>query len=82
MVAHTTLLEISCHGSYVINLCMFDCEITCVPNYRTSLFKKKGSVRFFRMFSKLFSAIILGVRNFRVFQILEHLPYCQLQSNI
>ena len=27
------------------------------------------------MFSKLFSAIILGVSNFRVFEILEHLPY-------
>ena len=27
------------------------------------------------MFLKLFSAIILGVRNFRVFEILEHLPY-------
>ena len=27
------------------------------------------------MFQKLFSAIILGVRNFRVFEILEHLPY-------
>ena len=37
--------------------------------------KKKVSVRFFRMFLKLFSAIILGVRNFRVFEILEHLPY-------
>ena len=23
----------------------------------------------------MFSAIILGVRNFRVFEILEHLPY-------
>ena len=38
-------------------------------------FSKKVSVRFFRMFLKLFSVIILGVRNFRVFEILEHLPY-------
>ena len=27
---------------------------------------------------KLFSVIILGVRNFRVFEILEHLPYSKL----
>ena len=32
-------------------------------------------MRFFSIFEKLFSAIILGVRNFRVFEILEHLPY-------
>ena len=36
---------------------------------------RRVSVRFFRMFLKIFSAIILGVRNFRVFEILEHLPY-------
>ena len=53
----------------------FPPKITCVRNFRNSLFKKKVSVRFFRMFLKLFSAIILGVRNFRVFEILEHLPY-------
>ena len=29
------------------------------------------------MFWKIFSAIILGVRNFRVFEILEHLPYSE-----
>ena len=37
------------------------------------------------MFYKLFSAIILGVRNFRVFEILEHLPYlcyyCDVKSD-
>ena len=32
------------------------------------------------MFLKLFSAIILGVRNFRVFEILEHLPYMGLEA--
>ena len=30
---------------------------------------------FLGCFKKLFSVIILGVRNFRVFEILEHLPY-------
>ena len=34
-----------------------------------------GSVGLFRMFEKLFSAIILGVCNFRVFEIYEHLSY-------
>ena len=35
---------------------------------------------FFRMFWKIFSAIILGVRNFRVFEILEHLPYLRFSN--
>ena len=55
-------------------------KITCVRNFRNSLIPKKGSVRFFRMFKKIFSVIILGVRNFRVFEILEHLPYLILHN--
>ena len=34
------------------------------------------------MFWKIFSAIILGVRNFRVFEILEHLPYWYIQEKL
>ena len=34
------------------------------------------------MFWKLFSVIILGVRNFRVFEILEHLPYLTIDSGV
>ena len=51
----------------------FPPKITCVRNLEFHFFKK-GQCSIFRMFLKLFSAIILGVRNFRVFEILEHLP--------
>ena len=50
-------------------------EITCVRNVRNSLFRKRAVFDFLGCFKKLFSVIILGVRNFRVFEILEHLPY-------
>ena len=38
-------------------------------------FSEKGQFSIFRMFKKKILAIILGVRNFRMFKILEHLPY-------
>ena len=44
-----------------------------VRNFRNSLLKK-GQRSIFRLFYKLFSPIILCVRNFRVFEILLHLP--------
>ena len=47
----------------------FPPKVTCVRNFRNSLFKKRPVFDFLGC-----SAIILGVRNFRVFEILEHLP--------
>ena len=51
----------------------FPPKITCVRNFRNSLSQKRSVFDFLECF-KIISAIILGVRNFRVFEILEHLP--------
>ena len=50
-------------------------EASCVRNFRNSLFAKLLLFEILGHFQKLFWAKILGVRNFRVFEILGHLPY-------
>ena len=50
-------------------------EASCVRNFRNPLFAKLLLFEIFGHFLKLFWAKILGVRNFRVFEILGHLPY-------
>ena len=50
-------------------------EASCVRNFRNPLFAKLLLFEILGHFQKLFSAKILGVRNFRVFEILGHLPY-------
>ena len=49
-------------------------KLTCVRYFRNSPFQKRSVFDFLGCFENYFSAIILGVRNFRVFEILEHLP--------
>ena len=57
----------------------FPPKITCVRNFRNSFSRKMAVFDFLGCFKKYCSTIILGVRNFRVFVILEHLPYvCHL----
>ena len=48
---------------------------SCVQNFRNPLFAKLLLLEILGHFQKLFWAKILGVRNFRVFEILGHLPY-------
>ena len=50
-------------------------EASCVRNFRNPLFAKLLLFEILGHFQKLFGAKILGVRNFRVFEILGHLPY-------
>ena len=50
-------------------------EASCVRNFRNPLFAKLQLFEILGHFQKLFWAKILGVRNFRVFEILGHLPY-------
>ena len=50
-------------------------EASCVRNFRNPLFAKLLLFEILGHFQKLFWAKILGVRNFRVFEILGHLPY-------
>ena len=50
-------------------------EENCVQNFRNPLFAKLLLFEILGHFQKLFWAKILGVRNFRVFEILGHLPY-------
>ena len=50
-------------------------EESCVRNFRNPLFAKLLLFKILGHFQKLFWAKILGVRNFRVFEILGHLPY-------
>ena len=72
-------------GHKQINGHRFPSEITCV-RFLEIHFSEKGHVRFFRMFLKLFSAIILGVRNisvrnFRTFTVtLKIKKSCRLKS--
>ena len=47
---------------------------SCVRNFRNPLFAKLLLFEILVHFQKLFWAKILGVRNFRVFEILGHLP--------
>ena len=49
-------------------------EESCVRNFRNPLFAKLLLFEILGHFQKLFWAKILGVRNFRVFEILGHLP--------
>ena len=49
-------------------------EESCVRNFRNPLFAKLLLFEILGYFQKLFWAKILGVRNFRVFKILGHLP--------
>ena len=48
-------------------------EASCVRNFRNPLFAKLLLFEILGHFQKLFWAKILGVRNFRVFEILGHL---------
>ena len=48
---------------------------SCVRNFRNPIFAKRLLFEILGHFQKLFWAKILGVRNFRVFEILGHLPY-------
>ena len=50
-------------------------EASCVRNFRNPLFAKLLLFEILGHFRKLFCAKILGVRNFRVLEILGHLPY-------
>ena len=54
-------------------------EESCVWNFRNPLFAKSPLFEILGHFQKLFWTKILGVRNFRVFEILGHLPYFMLQ---
>ena len=49
-------------------------EESCVRNFRNPLFAKLLLFEILGHFQKLFWAKILGVQNFRVFEILGHLP--------
>ena len=49
-------------------------EESCVRNFRNPLFAKLLLFEILGHLQKLFWAKILGVRNFRVFEILGHLP--------
>ena len=49
-------------------------EESCVRNFRNPLFAKPPLFEILGHFQKLFWAKILGVRYFRVFEILGHLP--------
>ena len=49
-------------------------EASCVRNFRNPLFANLLLFEILGHFQKLFWAKILGVRNFRVFEILGHLP--------
>ena len=49
-------------------------EASCVWNFRNPLFAKLLLFEILGHFEKLLWAKILGVRNFRVFEILGHLP--------
>ena len=49
-------------------------EESCVRNFRNPLFAKLLLFEILGHFQKLFWAKILGVLNFRVFEILGHLP--------
>ena len=57
-------------------------EASCVQNFRNPLFAKLLLFKILGHFQKLFWAKILGVRNFRVFEILGHLPYMKGVANI
>ena len=50
-------------------------EASCVRNFKNPLFAKLLLFEILGHFQKLFWEKILGVRNFRVFEILGHLPY-------
>ena len=47
-------------------------EESCVRNFRNPLFAKLLLIEILGHFQKLFWAKILGVRNFRVFEIFGH----------
>ena len=53
-------------------------EASSVRNFRNPLFAKLLLFEILGHFQKLFWEKILGVRNFRVFEILGHLPYTYL----
>ena len=55
-------------------------EASCVRNFRNPLLAKLLLFEILGHFQKLFWAKILGVRNFRVFEILGHLPYIQKKT--
>ena len=55
-------------------------EASCVRNFRNPLFAKLLLFEILGHFQKLFWAKILGVRNFRVFEILGHLPYPSVED--
>ena len=57
-------------------------EASCVRNFRNPLFAKLLLFEILEHFKKLFWAKILGVRNFRVFEILGHLPYLILWKKV
>ena len=57
-------------------------EASCVRNFRNPLLAKLLLFEILGHFQKLFWAKILGVRNFRVFEILGHLPYYLLDQLI
>ena len=57
-------------------------EASCVRNFRNPLFAKLLLFEILGHFQKLFWAKILGVRNFRVFEILGHLPYVYVYSSL
>ena len=57
-------------------------EANCVRNFRNPLFAKLLLFEILGHFQKLFWAKILGVRNFRVFEILGHLPYFKVLSAV
>ena len=63
-----TLLKLECADKKLL-------EESCVRNFRNPLFAKLLLFEILGHFQKLFWATILGVRNFRVFEILGHLPY-------
>ena len=67
-VTEKTLLKIECADKKLL-------EESCVRNFRNPIFAKLLLFEILGHFQKLFWAKILGVRNFRVFEILGHLPY-------
>ena len=57
-------------------------EESCVRNFRNPFFAKLLLFEILGHFLKLFWAKILGVRNFRVFEILGHLPYVPSEDRL
>ena len=66
-VTEKTLPKLECADKKIL-------EENCVRNFRNPLFAKLLLSEILGHFQNLFWAKILGVRNFRVFEILGHLP--------